>query len=85
MAAAGGFGLQFTTHSNNQPVIWTLSEPYDAPSWWPCVDNPADKADSSDIWITLPDFFTAVSQGVWQETLENGDGTQTTKWKMPIS
>lgn len=81
------FGLQFTTHGNNVPVIWTLSEPYDAPLWWPCVDNPADKADSCDVWITLPSFYTAVSQGTLIELKHNKDGTNTAKWKhrYPIS
>ncbi|WP_341227847.1 M1 family aminopeptidase [uncultured Arcticibacterium sp.] len=74
-------GLAYTTHGNNQPVIWTLSEPYDAPLWWPCVDNPADKADSCDVWLTLPSFYTAVSQGVLVDLLENTDGTNTAKWK----
>lgn len=75
------YTIEFTTHGNGQPVIWTLSEPYDTPSWWPCIDNPADKADSCDVWITLPAFYTAVSQGVLQETVDNLDGTRTAKWK----
>lgn len=80
------FSVQFTTHAN-APVIWTLSEPYDAPLWWPCVDNPADKADSCDVWITLPSFYTAVSQGILEELKRNEDGTNTAKWKhrYPIS
>lgn len=81
------FSVEFTTHGNNIPVIWTLSEPYDAPLWWPCVDNPADKADSCDVWITLPSFYTAVSQGILTELKHNEDGTNTAKWKhrYPIS
>ncbi|WP_304236921.1 M1 family aminopeptidase [Jiulongibacter sediminis] len=75
------YTIEFTTHGGGQPVIWTLSEPYDTPSWWPCIDNPADKADSCDVWITLPTFYTAVSQGILQETVSNQDGTQTAKWK----
>ena len=34
-------------------TIYTLSEPYGASDWWPCKDTPADKADSSDVWITV--------------------------------
>jgi aminopeptidase N len=85
--STSNFSIEFTTHGNNVPVIWTLSEPYDAPRWWPCVDNPADKADSCDVWITLPSFYTAVSQGVLTELKRNEDGTNTAKWKhrYPIS
>lgn len=74
-------GLVYSTHGNNQSVIWTLSEPYDAPLWWPCVDNPADKADSCDVWLTLPSYYTSVSQGLLVDLLENADGTNTAKWQ----
>lgn len=86
-ANAGELGMQFTTHGNNVPVVWTLSEPFDAPLWWPCVDNPADKADSCDVWVTMPSFYTAVSQGILEEIKANDDGTNTAKWKhrYPIS
>ncbi|MGE5812276.1 MAG: M1 family aminopeptidase [Ignavibacteria bacterium] len=66
---------------NGQPSIWTLSEPYGARDWWPCKDTPADKADSSDVWITCSSNLTGVSNGVLTETLINGDGTKTYKWK----
>ncbi|MBP2681788.1 MAG: pepN, partial [Candidatus Krumholzibacteriota bacterium] len=33
----------FDTRSG-QPMIWSLSEPFGARSWWPCKDVPSDKA-----------------------------------------
>ena len=39
----------------------TLSEPYGARDWWPCKDSPADKPDSVDIRLTVPNGYTAVS------------------------
>lgn len=74
-------GFNFTTHGGGQPVVWTLSEPFDAPSWWPCIDNPAEKADSCDVIVTMPSFYTVVSQGLLQSEKENQDGTTTTHWK----
>jgi aminopeptidase N len=38
----GAFG--FDSH-NGSDMIWSLSEPYGARSWWPCKDHPEDKAD----------------------------------------
>jgi aminopeptidase N len=70
----------FDSH-NGQPSIWTLSQPYGASDWWPCKDTPADKADSADIWITCNSAFFAVSNGSLVETIENGNGTTTYKWK----
>ncbi len=67
--------------------IYTLSEPYGARDWWPCIDHPADKADSVDIWITCAGTLLAVSNGKLIETLTNRDGTKTFKWKhrYPVS
>ncbi|NOH00297.1 MAG: T9SS type A sorting domain-containing protein [Ignavibacteriae bacterium] len=78
---SSGFGsFEFNSH-NSQPIIWTLSEPYGASDWFPCKDSPADKADSSDVWVTADDFFVSVSNGTLEEVLTNGDGTKTYKWK----
>lgn len=46
------------------PRIWTLSEPYGAPAWWPCKDDPADKADSVFLNITVPQNLVVASNGV---------------------
>ncbi|MFC2102953.1 M1 family aminopeptidase [Bacteroidota bacterium] len=70
----------FTTH-NGQPIMWTSSEPYSASDWWPCKDTPADKADSSDVWITVSDDLTAVSNGTLEQIIANGNGTHTFHWK----
>ncbi|WP_128544857.1 M1 family metallopeptidase [Larkinella soli] len=73
----------FATHgSQNQPVIWSLSEPYGARDWFPCKDSPADKADSSDVWITAPRTFVSVSNGRLERVLDNPDSTtRTYHWR----
>jgi len=70
----------FDLHSG-QPSIWTLSEPYGAKDWWPCKDTPADKADSSDVWITCDPTLIGVSNGILTETLLDRNGKKTYKWK----
>ena len=60
--------------------IWTLSEPYGARDWWPCKDDPSDKADSLDIVIIVPNNQTAVSNGVLVEEIELGDGKKKYHW-----
>ncbi|MGE5435971.1 MAG: M1 family aminopeptidase [Syntrophothermus sp.] len=78
---SSGFGsFEFGQHSG-QPAIWTLSEPYGASDWWPCKDNPSDKADSADIWITCASNLKGISNGRLIETIVNGDGFTTYKWK----
>jgi aminopeptidase N len=62
------------------PVIWTLSEPFGSSDWFPCKNVPSDKADSSDVWITCAENFTAVSNGILKEVTSNANGTKTFKW-----
>jgi len=54
--------FDFGTH-NNQPMIWTLSQPFGARAWWPCKDVPSDKADSVDIRVTVPSQLIVASNG----------------------
>ena len=61
--------------------IYTLSEPYGAREWWPGVDHPTDKADSADVWITVPPGYQGISNGLLEDTTGNEDGTVTFKWR----
>jgi aminopeptidase N len=80
---ASGFGsFTFGTRGAGAPTIYTLSEPYGSKDWWPCKDTPADKADSADVWYTVSNPIKAVSNGLLQEVVNNGDGTSTYKWKV---
>jgi aminopeptidase N len=83
LPVVGGFGgFQFNTHNGGKsPSIWSLSESYQSSNWWPCKDTPADKADSSDVWITCSDSLIGASNGLLQAVTENGNGTHTYKWK----
>jgi len=67
------------TH-NGTPIIFTFSEPYGARDWWPCKDVPGDKA-TMDLHMTCPTAYTAISNGVWSATRDNGDGTHTFDWR----
>ncbi len=74
--------FQFSTHERTtDPAIWSLSEPYGAPDWFPCRDSPADKADSSLVRITAPARFVSVSNGLLVSTTSNPDSTRTYVWR----
>lgn len=80
--ATGMGSFVFGNHgAQNQPVIWSLSEPYGARDWFPCKDTPADKADSSDVWITASKQFVSVSNGKLEQTIDNADSTRTYRWR----
>ena len=85
---SSGFGsFEFSAHGASVPWVWTLSEPYGAKDWWPCKDHPADKADSTDMYVTIDSSFRAGSNGTLQPVIQNADGTVTYHWqeRHPIS
>jgi aminopeptidase N len=74
--------FRFSRHeSNTEPSIWSLSEPYGAPDWFPCKDTPGDKADSSSVRVTAPARFVSISNGTLVSTTDNPDGTRTYLWQ----
>jgi aminopeptidase N len=76
-----GFGsFIFSSHSG-VPWIYSLSEPYGAKDWWPCKDDPGDKADSADIIITCDSSLKAASEGTLVSESANSNGTTTYGWR----
>lgn len=75
-----GFGSFNISSHNGTPVMWTLSEPYGAPTWWPCKDMTTDKADSLDIIVTYPATYSSSSNGLVTKEVVNGNN-KTTYWK----
>ena len=77
---SSGFGsFEFNNH-NGTPILWTLSEPYGALGWWPCKQDLNDKIDEIDVYITAPEQYTSVSNGLQQSTTINA-GQKTTHFK----
>jgi aminopeptidase N len=75
---SGGFGSFAVTTHNNEPVLWTLSEPFGARDWWPCKQDLNDKINSIDVFITAPSQYVAVSNGVEPEAPTTNGTTKTT-------
>lgn len=65
----GSFGFQVV---NGRNIIWSLSEPYGARTWWPCKDVPEDKADSVTIRYTVPTGMKTASNGMRRDASDNG-------------
>ena len=81
-----GFGSYNFDMHNNIDHVWTLSEPYGARDWWPCKDDPSDKADSVDIIVTVPSEQIVVSNGLLinEQDLPNGKKTYHWSERYPI-
>ncbi len=67
-----------TSTHNGTPILWTLSEPFGARDWWPCKQDLNDKISSIDVYITAPQQYVSVANGVEQEQVTNNNGTKTT-------
>lgn len=65
---------------DNEPAIYTLSEPDKAQTWWPCKDVISDKS-VSEMIITVPAQLTAVSNGLLTEVKNEENGDKTFYWK----
>ncbi|GBC77063.1 Aminopeptidase N [bacterium HR08] len=70
----------FFSHHSGFPVIATLSQPDGAPTWWPCVDDPADKA-TADLEITVPPGYVVASNGLLEDVRLHPDGWRTYVWR----
>jgi len=88
---SSGFGSYEATTHNNDPIVWTLSEPYGAKGWWPCKQDLNDKIDILDVKITTPvanaegEEYVAVSNGLEQgQTVSNGLKTTHYRHQHPI-
>jgi aminopeptidase N len=65
-----------STHAG-VPVLWTLSEPFGARSWWPCKQDLNDKINNIDVYITTPSQYNSVSNGLQQSRVVVGANATT--------
>lgn len=81
-------GLLFRRHdsgtrsilTDDQPTIFNVSQPWSAHSWWPCKDNPADKALVA-LSVTVPDSLRALSNGTLIADEPADPGWHRTRWR----
>jgi len=81
-----GAGAFVQSEHSGSPIIWTLSEPFGAKSWWPCKQNLSDKIDSIDIFVRTPEGNRVASNGllIYENTL-NGKSLFHWKSRYPIT
>jgi len=81
-----GFGSYVSQWHQTASVLWTLSEPYGAKDWWPCIQDLNDKIDSIDIIVHCPDGNRTASNGLLiSETTNSGVVTAHWKHRYPIA
>ncbi|MCX7797771.1 MAG: M1 family metallopeptidase [Melioribacter sp.] len=80
-----GFGSFCFEDNQGESFVYTISEPFYASTWFPCVDKPDDKA-LADIYITNDSSYVSLSNGKLIRVLSN-NSKKTYHWKTiyPIS
>jgi aminopeptidase N len=78
-------GLYFIDPDDIDPEkptqIWTQGETESSSCWFPTIDTPNQKT-TEEIFITIPEKFSTLSNGLLYSQIDNEDGTRTDHWKM---
>lgn len=67
--------------NSGTPIAYTLSEPFDASTWWVCKDDLLDKAEQIDLFITHPSEMKAAANGLRKSITDLGNGMSLTHWQ----
>lgn len=63
--------------------IWTQGETEHNSRWFPTFDQPNERC-TQEIYITVPDKFSTLSNGLLVSSVKNLDGTRTDYWKQDL-
>ncbi|MBE7173573.1 MAG: M1 family peptidase [Williamsia sp.] len=63
--------------------IWTQGETEANSVWFPTIDKPNQRC-TEEIYMTVPDKYVTLSNGLLTSQKKNGDGTRTDYWKMDL-
>ncbi len=63
--------------------IWTQGETEANSVWFPTIDKPNQKT-TDEIYMTVPEKYVTLSNGVLVSQKKNNDGTRTDYWKMDL-
>lgn len=82
-AISSAKGLYFIdpldTDPNKPTQIWTQGETESNSCWFPTIDSPNQKT-TQEIYMTVPDKYVTLSNGLLESQTDNGDGTRTDYW-----
>ncbi|MBN2379623.1 T9SS type A sorting domain-containing protein [candidate division WOR-3 bacterium] len=69
--ATGGFGGGLYIDSDPDSVTFACNAPWGAKHWFPCQDNPADKA-TMEMIVTVPEGYEVISNGKLDSAVRTG-------------
>jgi aminopeptidase N len=63
------------------PQIWTQGETQSNSAWFPTIDSPNEKM-TQEIFMTVEEKYTTLSNGLLVDAKKNANGTRTDHWKL---
>lgn len=85
MAINDAKGLYFINAQGTDPnlptQIWTQGETESSSAWFPTIDKPNQKT-TQEIYMTVPDKYVTLSNGVLKESQKESSGMRTDHWVM---
>jgi aminopeptidase N len=86
-AISGAKGLYFINPRGEEPnkatSVWTQGETEGTSVWCPTIDDPAQKT-TNEFYITVPQKYVSLSNGLKLSEKKNTNGTRTDYWKMDL-
>jgi aminopeptidase N len=80
--AKGLYFVNPTGEDKEKPTqIWTQGETEASSVWFVTIDKPNQKT-TQEIYMTVPDKYVSLSNGILKSQKKNTDGTRTDYWKM---
>jgi len=70
-------------NKQQMPHIWTQGETEASSVWFPTIDRPNQKT-TQEIYITIEDKYKTLSNGKFESSTKNEDGTRTDHWKQDL-
>lgn len=78
-------GLYFINPTGDDPYkprqIWTQGETQANSAWFPTIDAPNEKT-TQEVYLTVADTLTTLSNGIQISSVNHNDGTKTDYWRM---
>lgn len=68
---------------DKMPQIWTQGETQSNSAWFPTIDNPTEKM-TNEIYMTVDDKYTTLSNGLLTDSKKNNNGTRVDHWVMDL-
>ncbi|WP_374464001.1 M1 family metallopeptidase [Chryseobacterium sp.] len=85
MAINDAKGLYFINAQGTDPdmptQIWTQGETESSSAWFPTIDKPNQKT-TQEIYMTVPDKYVTLSNGIMKESKKESNGLRTDHWVM---